>query len=308
MKIKWKAFPWVTVLLMLSAILVGVGFTFLLEVFLPSYKNTVVTVSDVPAINQMLYVEDTDELIIYPWDQFSEEDSLTVQEFLTERTEDFPDREEIPRLVKEREATVEEQINQLLLTTQVELERTLDFEPYLRVYWSEEDKRGWLYLKEVPLRTSNGYDCLLDAAWEGVMGPCVYFHVYKKAPEPLLDSTMDAANRFLDEVMAANWTDPFPVYPSDWQTVRRPDGESLSALSEGEIDYDPLLGWLQTIHTYTPIDDGDVLMSVMRSAKCERIAYRDEILLVYSLDSQHRLVLFYDPMLNQVTGFSSNIV
>ena len=84
MKIHWKRFPWVTVLLTGCAIVLGVGFNFLLQVFLPSYKNSIVTVSDIPAINQLLYVEDTDELIIFPWDQFDIKSGLTLEEFYTE--------------------------------------------------------------------------------------------------------------------------------------------------------------------------------------------------------------------------------
>lgn len=293
MKINWKAFPWVTVLLTLCAVLVGVGFTFLLQLFLPSYKNTVVTVSDVPAINQLLYVEDTEELIIFPWDQFSADEGSTTEEFFQKHNEgDLKSAE----WRKGLSAELGNQISNFLVTSQTNLEMWPDFLSYLRWYESDEPAGPlWVTLKGVPVRTDNGYDCLLDAAWNDMLDRCVFFHVYKKDPDPLLDSTVESANRYLDEIFQSHWTDPFPngIFSEEFAP-------------ELEEKYDPILLWLSYVKDYAPLD-ADILALTMRSEKCERIAYRDEILLVYSPDSQHRLVLFYDPIRNKITGFSSNL-
>lgn len=288
MKIQWKRFPWVTVVLGACAILVGVGFNFFLQVCLPSYKSTVVTVSDVPEINQLLYVEDTEELIIYPWDQFDAGGGQTLKEFVMEDFEGG--QENFPEWEKYMQIELDAQIVALLEVSRTDIGSWPDFLGDLR---SNEDSQGFqfLTLKSIPVRTLNGYDCVLDAAWSQSMGQCNFFHVYKKDPDPLLDSTVKAANEYLDEIFAAHWTDPYPTV--------------FQGSLPGGIQDDPLLHWLRGVHTYTTLD-ADELASVMRQ-KCERIVYRDEILLVYSVDNQHRLVLFYDPMRNVVTGFSCNL-
>lgn len=296
MKIQWKRFPWVTVVLGACAILVGVGFNFFLQVCLPSYKSTVVTVSDVPEINQLLYVEDTDELVVYPWDQLALDDGKTVQEFLKALDEYDEHREEYTEQAKWLHSDLDAKMNGLFITSQAGVESWPDFLSQLRWYQDEGEREPlWLAMKGVPVHTSEGYDCQVDAAWSETLESCVYFHVYKKDPDPLLDSTVESANRYLDHIFEKNWTDPFPngIYNGEFE-------------KELEEQYDPILIWLSYVRDYTPLD-AELLALTIRSEKCERIVYRDEILLVFSYDSQHRLVLFYDPFRNRITGFSQNL-
>ncbi len=299
MKIHWKRFPWVTVLLTGCAIVLGVGFNFLLQVFLPSYKNSIVTVSDIPAINQLLYVEDTDELIIFPWDQFDIKSGLTLEEFYTEyQMDQLPI--DLSMVEKQLGDELEMQLRELMATSQMDFDSSWsDLVKSVRFY-GDNTKDSWAALKNFPIRTTSGYDCLLDAVWSRSIGKYVFFHIYKQEPAPLLDSTVKAANEYLDKILAANWTDP---YRGDYSTYYPPGQFPEMA---GEKDDDPLLHWLSDINRCTNLD-ANFLASVMRGSKCERIAYRDEILLVYSMDNQNRLVLFYDPIRNVITGFSCNI-
>ena len=58
--------PWLMVSLSMLIVGAGIAVGFLIQSLLPSYKNTIITVTDVPEIKQMLYVENTEELIIFP--------------------------------------------------------------------------------------------------------------------------------------------------------------------------------------------------------------------------------------------------
>ena len=55
--------PWLMVSLSMLIVGAGIAVAFSIQSLLPSYKNTIITVTDVPEIKQMLYVENTEELI-----------------------------------------------------------------------------------------------------------------------------------------------------------------------------------------------------------------------------------------------------
>lgn len=290
MKRKAANFPWKTVLLTACAIGMGVGFNFLLQTFLPSYKNTVVTVSDVPTINQLLYVEDTDELIIFPWDRFSQEDCLSVSEYL-DTQENLP-QEEYRKYMLQASEEINALMKHLLDAYNRSPSREIDWQKYLLV----EPEKGNLYIKGVRYPGATGEEYVVDAAWEDGFRYSIFFHVYKAEPDILLDSTIEAANRYLDRIFAFHWQVekdiPQSILP---EPIPTPDPE-----------VDPIWMWLHNIGGHGLQES--LLVELLSGRSCDRIVYRDEILLVYYLDGLGaRVVLFYDPLLYQITGFSLNL-
>ena len=283
--------PWLMVSLSMLIVGAGIAVGFLIQSLLPSYKNTIITVTDVPEIKQMLYVENTEELIIFPWDQYDPDTCISLEEYFKQASS--MDEEKITfESFKEwmnREIYVKSKIDSL--------EKELDFSQALKI----DPNSNRFFLKDFSYVDSTKTPCTLDLAWDqdGIWsrdGQTVYRHISRQSEELLLPSTLEAAYEHLDNMFASadkilqqmeNDVVYYEIY-SGSNPLLRWYGEVLgSKYQEGK--YSHLLYWLAD------------------KKNCETIVYRNEILLVYDLDESKRIVLFYDPFFQRMNGYSLNL-
>jgi hypothetical protein len=293
-----KAFPVPWLMVSLSMLIIGAGIAggFLIQSLLPSYKNTIITVTDVPEIKQMLYVEDTEELVIFPWDQYNPKAYLSLEEYF-KQVYFLSSKENSSSLSSDSSLTEKEKIlfedfkkeinEEIYVRSRIDsLDQELDFSQALKI----DRNSNRFYLKDFSYVSSTKTPYVLDLVWDR-NGKNVYLHTARQSEELMLPSTLESAYETLDEMFES----------------------ANKFLNYGELDTshnsNPLLHWYWEVfdNGYWGFWREDLLYWLADKKHCERIVYRDEILLVYDLEGSKRIVLFYDPFLQHMNGYSLNV-
>jgi len=259
----------------LAALLVFAGYFGLggIGALLPSYKNTL-REFDKANQNALFYFEQSDELVLYPWDTFDEADCITAHEEL------WGDYAYMKANLLQ---WISDMNNPSLLPGD-----TTAFEPPL-LY---QQKTGTFFVKDFRYQNAGGEACVLNGAVR--KGFAVYLHCgpYEN-PDLTADEIRSGNAKINDYVQELQRADD-----SAGRELTAPAGEAFLPLSP-DLKHNPLFVLLNRFGGFAfPFDSYGIAQTAPTV-----IPHKGNLLVIYYLD-ETQCILFYDPRNDTMSGFS----
>lgn len=309
--------------LFLTAVIIVGGFLGIygLEQLIPSYKNDIVR-SDKRAVSQMLYVEEGETLLVYPWDIYMPGKVVPLSPYLEEYGYSVEDIAYFIDNFVYYQSISGTELEAGFTTT----EGALFFEDLTAVTnaatFSQAD--NIVFIRDLECKAQDGNSYVLNMAFQNYM--VLYYHLVLAEREPVSKEDMDRAGMELERL----YFDALALYQEYQSNFYEYEGHFAGdATVDGEADdyYDGLLNSWNIF--FSKFADQNLLLqfllelcnasNVDASVFGEKVllstyysfSYEDEILLVFTNDGSGNvtttdttIILYYDPVRERFSGFS----
>lgn len=280
MKLAQKGLPFVIALLLMAVCLLTVG---LASLFLPDYKGTVEEMEQ-PKNANLLYVNSTEELNLYPWNLYSESEKVIT---------DFePEVYELAvgcvYYLAGYTGSIEKLHSQMRL--------------------QESEQSGLYFLKDIKLTDENGTQYAVNIAYRSA-NVCYFSCINENEPEITPDE-MDQALRKLQK----DWEDFVelmkPVEVRDLEARRQMEIDSYGQRLMWEKSGDAFSGFLLRHQDLVDSQKGYLadntswLCTLITNAQFTSLSYDNHIYLMCTASDGTSLVLIYSPIEERFVGFS----
>lgn len=312
-----KILPWAAVLLIL---LVGYQSVDLVKHLLPDYRGQIVT-HEKAEENSPLYLQDEDTIAIYPWDEYNESAMIAVSGIVESGN--------IPEDVQplwETLLSYDEFMGQNTwftylsnITTAVVPEYRVELSP--EIYQSVVCDSQSIYVKGVSgINEGSVYKMDLSVDFTG---GGLFYHYSREEKAELSLTEINAANEKLQAAL-----DDFRVNSDLRYTLR--NAASAAEVDKtldpggwgGIVENNPILQAIYRLRWKTPEEFGnskliweyaqsiDNIICSKKAASgenCDILVYQGELLAIFTESDGTRLVLYYDPLTEQISGISLEI-
>ena len=312
----WKIFPWVAVVMILF---VGYRSVDLVKNLLPDYRGEIVTHEKTDK-NSPIYLQDEEAIAIYPWDEYDENKVYILSEALrAESVEAVDEMKALMEMLVQYDAFFEERtwaeyLSVLAPALVPEYGLQISSEAYSLLTFAD----GAIYLKDstaVSAEEAYKVDLSIDFGGRGL-----FYHFGREEKAELTLTEIDAASQKLQEAL-----DEFRAQSDLRYTLR-----NAASAAEVEKSLDPE-GWggvvadnpvLQVIYRLrwrTPevlgnsvlmweyaLEIDNIICSKQAAAgeNLDIVVYQGELLAIFTESDGTRLVLYYDPLTEQICGLS----
>lgn len=280
MKLARKSLPFIMALVLMAVCLLTIG---LAPLFLPNYKGTVEEMGQPKSAN-LLYVNSTEELNLYPWNLYSDSDQ--------EITDFIPEVYELAigcaRYLGDYTGPIQK------IHSQLELRRS--------------EQSGLFFLKDIQLTGENGGQYSLNIAFRSG-NVCYFSYLNENEPEVSPDE-MDQALRKLQkdwenfvefmkpiEAMSPETGQQLEIGSYEQRDMWEKSGDAFSAFLLRHLDLvESQKGYLADNTTW--------LCTLIRNAQFTSLSYENHIYLMCTVSDATSLVLIYSPVEERFVGFS----
>lgn len=312
----WQIFPLASVVLIL---LVGYQSVDLVKHLLPDYRGEIVTHEKTDK-NSPIYLQEGDAIAIYPWDEYDENKVYVLAEALrAESVEAVDEMKALMEMLVQHGAFFEERtwveyLSVLAPALVPEYDLQISSEAYSQLTFADST----IYLRDSTAAGKTGsykVDMSIDFGSGGL-----FYHIGREEKAELTLTEINTASQKLQEAL-----DEFRAQSDLRYTLR-----NAASVAEVEKSLDPE-GWggivsgnpvLQVIYRLrwkTPEVLGnsvlmwdyaleiDNILCTKQAAAGENldiVVYQGELLAIFTESDGTRLVLYYDPLTEQICGLS----
>lgn len=291
---------WMAVFLIL---LVGYMSVNLIKPLLPDYRNEVVTYEKTER-NSPIYLQSDDSIAIYPWDEYDEKTLITLTEYENLKSQSV--HIESDQVNEQRASEIFMEISDFLAPwivmkgsdiTDLEEAVTCDISKGTVQY----------YLKDYPVNSQNA-EYLVSLFSDVEYGGFSYH--YRRTDAQADSEVINAAHQDLQAAIAEieglcqSWfseEDQITIAESQIRAFieENPIGRAWYRLAETEQNMD-----LNIAENYLMDIAYIFYQSGQAGGNYDIVVYQGELLAVFADDEGRRLVIFYDPIQEEVTGIS----
>ena len=279
-------------MLLLSSAIIGGGLlaAVWMDKLVPSFTNEIIRLADDDTATPLFSWNDNTNLSIYPWSQFNAAKSRPINE------------REMEIL---REGTADSYIYSILGEKQNRVDDTL-----LRQFVvgdEASDSERYMFLKDAVITLTDGRRYMMNSAAAESTGTVAYLHFKDIDAEPATEEEFNAAYQQVEEYLKEFYQAYILFYEHTEMNKIVPVDKEVVAFFEKMLY--TLQVWQAIAAEYNQSLCSDVLGFAMDKgfSEPELLSADSELLLIYTLDYNIRMILFLEPKNMDFVGYSIQV-